>query len=153
MVGRPSINVEWETGLAQYSLNGPGFENYWKVLKENNATGKLGIANMYGARFFGDILGYNPLVEPNKHGNSGGFFSAGHRNRDIIWNWPSVDDRVHIVGNWVWDRGHSENGALTEIHPARLISIQRNLPSLIYDNGAPVPSLVCQSKKIQKMAS
>ena len=95
---------------------------------------------MYGARFFGDILGYNPLVEPNKHGNSGGFFSAGHRNRDIIWNWPSVDDRVHIVGNWVWDRGHSENGALTEIHPARLISIQRNLPSLIYDNGAPVPA-------------
>ena len=109
---QPSINVEWETGLAQYSLNGPGFENYWKVLKENNATGKLGIANMYRARFFGDILGYNPLVEPNKHGNSGGFFSAGHRNRDIIWNWPSVDDRVHIVGNWVWDRGHSENGAL-----------------------------------------
>jgi hypothetical protein len=68
----------------------------------------------------------NPLVEDNLRGKSGGFFSAGHSRGQTIWNWPTVGDHVHVVGSWIWDRGHAP--ASTEIHPARLVAVQRHLP-------------------------
>jgi hypothetical protein len=61
----------------------------------------------------------NPLQGPNTSGDSGGFFSAGHRRRETIWNWPTIRDRVHLEGLWIWDRGHPP--AETEIHPPRLV--------------------------------
>ena len=79
----------------------------------------------------------NPCHSDNEAGNSCGFFSAGHRRRDIIWNWPTVGDHVHVEGRWVWDRGHPP--AVTEIHPPRLVATQRQLPAMLYlagpDNG------------------
>src|SRR5262249_48614405 len=63
----------------------------------------------------------------NRRGNSAGFFSAGHRRGEVIWNWPTVGDRVHVEGLWIWDRGHPP--ASTEIHPPRLVAIQRKLPT------------------------
>jgi len=71
----------------------------------------------------------NPLKAPNTAGNSGGFYSAGHTRRQTIWNWPTVGDYVYVVGRWIWDRGHSPR---TEIHPPRLVAIQRASPSLIH---------------------
>ena len=68
----------------------------------------------------------NPLQGPNTRGESGGFFSAGHRRGEVIWNWPTLGDRVHVEGLWIWDRGHPP--ADTEIHPPRLVAIQRHLP-------------------------
>jgi hypothetical protein len=65
----------------------------------------------------------------NRGGESCGFYSAGHRRRQIIWNWPTSGDRVHVEGRWQWDRGHSPYR--TEIHPARLVAIQRHLPALV----------------------
>src|SRR5204863_681470 len=71
----------------------------------------------------------NPLRSDNNVGRSGGFFSAGHERGDIIWNWPSVGDWVHVEGNYVWDRGHPPSRA--EIHPARIVVIRRELAEQI----------------------
>ena len=76
----------------------------------------------------------NALKGQNTKGDSGGFFTTGHSRRGYIWNWPAVGDRVHIEGNWVWDRGHDP--AATEIHPPRLIASERRLPEYI-EAGTP----------------
>ncbi|HIA36426.1 MAG TPA: hypothetical protein EYN89_06730 [Flavobacteriales bacterium] len=73
----------------------------------------------------------NPCSEQNKLGNSCGFFTAGHKRRDVIWNWPTLGDWVHVEGLWLWDRGHPP--ARTEIHPARLVAIRRKLPANLID--------------------
>lgn len=71
----------------------------------------------------------NPIQSLNNSGRSGGFFSAGHEKGDIIWNWPTTGDWVHVEGHYVWDRGHPPSRA--EIHPARLVAIKRLLPEQI----------------------
>lgn len=71
----------------------------------------------------------NLCSDLNRKGISCGFYSAGHQRRDVIWNWPTLGDWVHIEGLWIWDRGHPP--AWTEIHPARLVAVRRNLPVLI----------------------
>lgn len=78
----------------------------------------------------------NVCAEANRRGESCGFFSAGHRRRDIIWNWPSIGDWVHCEGTWVWDRGHPP--AYTELHPLRLVATRRAMGAKIprYE-GAP----------------
>lgn len=67
----------------------------------------------------------NPAVIENRKGNSFGFSTEGHTKGDVIWNWPTVDDRVHVEGIWIWDRGHN---APTEIHPPHFLAVQRKLP-------------------------
>lgn len=71
----------------------------------------------------------NPCAEKNRKGESCGFFTSGHERKDIIWNFPTIGDWVHVEGLWVWDRGHPP--FQTEIHPMRLIAIRRNLPEKI----------------------
>ncbi len=68
----------------------------------------------------------NVCAELNKQGKSCGFYSSGHERKDVIWNWPTLGDWVHVEGLWLWDRGHPP--ARTEIHPARLIAVRRNIP-------------------------
>ena len=71
----------------------------------------------------------------NKHakvcrkGGSAGFATAGHQRHDVIWNWPTAGDWVHVEGLWIWDRGHPP--AKTEIHPMRFMATRRNLPDKI----------------------
>ena len=79
----------------------------------------------------------NPAMPYNIKGTSFGFFTARHTLGEEIWNWPSVDDRVHVEGIWIWDRGHD---APTEIHPPHFVSTQRSLPvSFIFGaDGIPV---------------
>jgi polyhydroxyalkanoate synthesis regulator phasin len=48
--------------------------------------------------------------------------------REPIWNWPTVGDHVHVEGFWIFDRGHPP--ASSEIHPPRLVAIQRQLPAI-----------------------
>jgi hypothetical protein len=71
----------------------------------------------------------NPLRGANTRGNSGGFYSAGHGRRQLIWNWPTVGDHVYVLGRWIWDRGHAPK---TEVHPPRLVAVQRANPSLVH---------------------
>lgn len=71
----------------------------------------------------------NMCAELNRQGKSCGFYSAAHERGDVIWNWPTLGDWVHVEGLRVWDRGHPPAG--TEIHPARLIATRRNLPARI----------------------
>ncbi len=71
----------------------------------------------------------NICAELNRQGKSCGFYSAGHERGDIIWNWPTYNDWVHVEGLRVWDRGHPPAG--TEIHPVRLMAVRRNLPEQI----------------------
>ena len=40
----------------------------------------------------------NPCHTANEAGNSCGFFSAGHRRRELFWHWPTVGDHVHVEG-------------------------------------------------------
>ncbi|MFD8302984.1 hypothetical protein ACFV29_11635 [Streptomyces sp. NPDC059690] len=70
----------------------------------------------------------NPLKDANTSGRSGGFYTAGHQRRDTIWNWPTINDHVYVVGRWIWDRGHKPR---TEVHPPRLVAVQRANPTLI----------------------
>ncbi|MDC0303808.1 hypothetical protein OAL15_02230 [Flavobacteriales bacterium] len=71
----------------------------------------------------------------NKHkdvcevGGTAGFATAGHERYDVIWNWPTAGDWVHVEGLWIWDRGHPP--AKTEIHPMRFMATRRNLPDKI----------------------
>lgn len=71
----------------------------------------------------------NPLRSDNDAGRSGGFFSAGHELGDLIWNWPSAGDWVHVEGNYSWDRGHPPSEA--EIHPPRFAAVKRALPEKV----------------------
>ncbi len=71
----------------------------------------------------------NKYSEICRAGGSAGFASAGHERYDIIWNWPTAGDWVHVEGLWIWDRGHPP--AKTEIHPMRFLATRRNLPDKI----------------------
>ena len=43
------------------------------------------------------------------------------------WAWPDRGDRVFMVGSWVWDCDHTTaSGEHTEIHPFRLLWVERN---------------------------
>jgi hypothetical protein len=68
----------------------------------------------------------NPCTAANEIGNSCGFYTDGHKRRQPIWNFPTIDDHVTVIGNWIWDRGHPP--AKTEIHPPRLVVVERKLP-------------------------
>ena len=84
------------------------------------------------------IEGLNPIVDPSIIGNSGGFYTTGHTRSNLIWNWPTVGDHVHVEGQWIWDRGHPP--AKTEIHPPRLVAIQRHLPEMINARTSDIPT-------------
>ncbi len=71
----------------------------------------------------------NKYAEVCRAGGSAGFASVGHERYDIIWNWPTAGDWVHVEGLWIWDRGHPP--ARTEIHPMRFLATRRNLPDKI----------------------
>lgn len=71
----------------------------------------------------------NKYTDVCSKGGTAGFASAGHERYDIIWNWPTAGDWVHVEGLWIWDRGHPP--AKTEIHPMRFMATRRNLPDRI----------------------
>ncbi|MCF8275515.1 MAG: hypothetical protein K9J17_02180 [Flavobacteriales bacterium] len=71
----------------------------------------------------------NKYADVCRAGGSAGFSTAGHERYDIIWNWPTAGDWVHVEGLWIWDRGHPP--AKTEIHPMRFMATRRNLPDKI----------------------
>lgn len=71
----------------------------------------------------------NKYAKVCRKGGTAGFASAGHQRGDIIWNWPTAGDWVHVEGLWIWDRGHPP--AKTEIHPMRFLATRRNLPDKI----------------------
>ena len=81
----------------------------------------------------------NPAQSLNRIGDSYGFFSAGHQRYDVIWNWPTNRDWVHVEGQWIWDRGHPP--ASTEIHPPHFVGIKRYLP-VKYTEHLPVGTFV-----------
>ena len=81
----------------------------------------------------GDDKRLNPAATPNRRGDSFGFYSAGHQRQDVIWNWPTANDWVHVEGIWIFDRGHPP--AKAEIHPAHFVAVKRNLP----DKYEPTP--------------
>ena len=44
-----------------------------------------------------------------------------------VWAWPDRDDRIAMVGSWVWDCDHTTAaGEHTEIHPFRVLWVERN---------------------------
>src|SRR5690242_732257 len=44
-----------------------------------------------------------------------------------VWAWPERGDRVTLGGSWVWDCDHlSASGEHTEIHPFRVLWVERN---------------------------
>lgn len=71
----------------------------------------------------------NPFTAANDYGRSAGFITSGHERGDMIWNFPTAGDWVHVEGHYVWDRGHPP--AKTEIHPPRMLAIERNLPERV----------------------
>lgn len=71
----------------------------------------------------------NKYAKVCRAGGTAGFASVGHERYDIIWNWPTAGDWVHVEGLWVWDRGHPP--ARAEIHPMRFMATRRNLPDKI----------------------
>ncbi|MFC2176068.1 hypothetical protein ACFLR1_03770 [Bacteroidota bacterium] len=80
---------------------------------------------------------YNKYSDVCRKGGTAGFASVGHQRYDIIWNWPTAGDWVHIEGLWIWDRGHPP--ARAEIHPMRFMATRRNLPDkIISESGSAV---------------
>jgi len=71
----------------------------------------------------------NKYAKVCRAGGSAGFASAGHERYDVIWNWPTAGDWVHLEGLWIWDRGHPP--ARSELHPIRFMATRRNLPDRI----------------------
>ena len=82
----------------------------------------------------------NPASKASILGNSFGFYTAGHERRDVIWNWPTANDWVHVEGIWIFDRGHDDprhgEPLSTEIHPAHFVAVKRDLPDKF-----PIPGL------------
>lgn len=76
----------------------------------------------------------NPCTAANMRGQSAGFSTSGHQRGDIIWNWPTAGDWVHVEGLWIWDRGHPP--AEAEIHPMRFMGTKRGLISKITVDGS-----------------
>jgi hypothetical protein len=68
----------------------------------------------------------NPASTASIRGDSFGFYTSGHQRRDVIWNWPTANDWVHVEGIWIFDRGHPP--ARTEIHPPHFVAVKRDLP-------------------------
>lgn len=77
----------------------------------------------------------NPASDSTRFGSSFGFATEGHQRHDVIWNFPTIDDWVHLEGLWIWDRGHPP--ARTEVHPIRFMAIRRNLPEKIVAENQP----------------
>ncbi|MCB9186791.1 MAG: hypothetical protein H6601_08600 [Flavobacteriales bacterium] len=71
----------------------------------------------------------NKYAKICRKGGSAGFSTVGHERYDVIWNWPTAGDWVHLEGLWIWDRGHPP--ARTEVHPIRFLATRRNLPDKI----------------------
>jgi hypothetical protein len=58
--------------------------------------------------------------------NAGNPFSYGQGNIGMpLWAMPTAGDRVFIVGRWVMDNGHPDEGDRTEIHPPRMLATMR----------------------------
>jgi uncharacterized protein (TIGR03437 family) len=53
-----------------------------------------------------------------------------------VWANPTVGDRVFVVGRWILDAGHPDNGDNTEIHPPRLMATIRQRPAALPGSGA-----------------
>jgi uncharacterized protein (TIGR03437 family) len=69
--------------------------------------------------------------------NGGNTNSYGEGTIGIpLWAHPTVGDRVFVVGRWVLDAGHPDNGDSTEIHPPRLLATLRERPAAMPGNGA-----------------
>lgn len=77
----------------------------------------------------GDDRRENPAAIPNRRGDSFGFYSAGHQRQEVIWQWPTANDWVHVEGIWIVDRGHNKPRTNTEIHPAHFVAVKRDLPA------------------------
>jgi hypothetical protein len=44
------------------------------------------------------------------------------------WAWPDRDDRVQLLGSWVWDCDHfTGGGERTELHPLRAVVVYRHV--------------------------
>ena len=71
----------------------------------------------------------NPASAASIRGDSFGFYTAGHKRRDVIWNWPTANDWVHVEGIWIFDRGH-DDPVRTEIHPPQFVAVKRDLPDV-----------------------
>ena len=94
----------------------------------------------------------NICAKANRAGSSAGFYSAGHERGDTIWNWPTVGDHLHVEGLWIWDRGHPP--ASTEMHPPRLVAIQRRLPDILeLPEGIDVPRRKLLATRVDIFAS
>ncbi len=100
----------------------------------NKGTTDTALRNNVHVEWETGLANYNK-ANPFKHimnkGNSAGFFTAGHQRADVIWNFPAINDWVHVEGHYVWDRGHPP--AKAEIHPPRLVAVKRQLPAKILD--------------------
>lgn len=69
--------------------------------------------------------------------NAGNTSSYGQGNIGLpVWANPTVGDRVFVVGRWVLDAGHPDNGDSTEIHPPRLMATMRERPAAMPTGGA-----------------
>ncbi len=107
---------------------------YIKLSKDENGTEKRGtVVRDWGHCEWESGLGAgnkgNKYTKVCETGGTAGFASTGHQRKDIIWNWPTAGDWVHVEGLWIWDRGHPP--AKTEIHPMRFMATRRNLPDKI----------------------
>jgi len=68
--------------------------------------------------------------------NAGNTSTYGQGNMGVpIWANPTVGDRVFVVGRWILDTGHPDNGASTEIHPPRMIASIRERPAAVAGSG------------------
>lgn len=52
-----------------------------------------------------------------------------------VWANPTSGDRVFVVGRWIMDAGHPDNGDSTEIHPPRLMASMRARPAALDGSG------------------
>jgi len=68
--------------------------------------------------------------------NGGNTTSYGKGNIGLpLFANPTVGDRVYVVGRWILDAGHPDEGDNTEIHPPRLIATMRTRPAALPITG------------------
>jgi len=64
----------------------------------------------------------------------------------------TVGDRLYVVGRWILDVGHPENGAKSEMHPPRLVAVMRKRPTVM-PLSAQLPNCMTSAQQVDVYVS
>ena len=79
---------------------------------------------------YGNLLGGSLQAKTSNYGGEGEEAGRLHTEREMgslpSFAWAEAGDRITELGSWVWDCDHTSVGERAELHPFRVIWLERN---------------------------